>query len=251
MQWTDEAIILSARRHGEANLVLSLLTREHGRHPGLVRGGAGSRRRGEMQPGNRVEATWRARLAQHLGAYQIEPLVASGARLLDDARALVGLQATCAVLEATLPEREAHPPLFEAMGALLAAMEHSAVWPAVLVRFELGLLGELGFALDLSTCALTGATENLAYVSPRTGRAVTAEAGEQWREKLFRLPKFFLESQAGEMGPDDVQDGLALTGHFLQHHVLAMSNKQLPEARIRLVELFSSNDTTSGDIVAP
>ncbi len=244
MQWTDEGIILSGRRHGESSLVLSLLTREHGRHAGLARGAAGPRRAGEMQPGNRVEATWRARLADHLGAYRIEPVAASGARLLDDSLALVGLQSTCALLEATLPEREAHPVLFEAMASLLETMEGSEVWPAVLVRFELGLLRELGFGLDLSACALTGAREGLAYVSPKSGRAVTAEAGAAWKERLFRLPGFLLGAQSGGLTSGDVNDGLALTGHFLEHHVLAMANKPMPDARLRLVEQFLKLATT-------
>ena len=227
MQWTDEGIILSGRRHGESSLVLSLLTREHGRHAGLARGAAGPRRAGEMQP-----------------AYRIEPVAASGARLLDDSLALVGLQSTCALLEATLPEREAHPVLFEAMASLLETMEGSEVWPAVLVRFELGLLRELGFGLDLSACALTGAREGLAYVSPKSGRAVTAEAGAAWKERLFRLPGFLLGAQSGGLTSGDVNDGLALTGHFLEHHVLAMANKPMPDARLRLVEQFLKLATT-------
>jgi DNA repair protein RecO (recombination protein O) len=184
MQWRDDGIVLAVRKHGETGAVVSLLTRAHGRHAGLVRGGAGRRQRGVLQAGNEVHAEWRARLAEHLGSYTVELTRARAAELLALPAPLAGLSAACAVLEATLPEREPHAPLYDALAVLLDALAASEAWPAVYVRFELGLLQELGFGLDLQACAMTGATEGLAYVSPRSGRAVTAEAAAPWKEKL-------------------------------------------------------------------
>ncbi|MDP6709170.1 MAG: DNA repair protein RecO, partial [Alphaproteobacteria bacterium] len=196
MQWRDDGIVLAVRKHGETGAVVSLLTRAHGRHAGLVRGGAGRRQRGVLQAGNEVHAEWRARLAEHLGSYTVELTRARAAELMALPAPLAGLSAACAVLEATLPEREPHAPIFDALAVLLDALGSSEAWPAVYVRFELGLLQELGFGLNLSACAMTGAAEGLAYVSPKSGRAVTAEAGAPWKEKLLRLPAFLLGGRA-------------------------------------------------------
>jgi DNA repair protein RecO (recombination protein O) len=162
---------------------------------------------------------------------------------------LAWLAAASAMVEVTLPERELHPSLFEGLIALLDALGESEDWPAVYVRFELGLLQELGFGLDLSACAMTGAVEGLAYVSPKSGRAVTAAAGAPWKEKLLALPAFLLEAPAGELSQADVYDGLMLTGHFLERHVLATAGRAMPAARTRLLELISRSNTTSGAIV--
>ena len=247
--WIDEGVVLAVRKHGEAAAIVSLLTRAHGRHAGLVRGGAGRRQRGVLLPGNEVRAAWRARLADHLGSYTLEPTRARTASLLDRADRLAGLAAACAVLEAAVPEREPHPTLHAALAALLDALVDSDAWPAVYVRFELGLLQELGFGLDLSRCAVTGGHENLAFVSPRSGRAVSAEAAAPWKQKLLPLPPFLLGAQAGALAADDLRHGLALTGHFLERHVLAPARKPLPAARIRLVEQFGKLTTTSSVIV--
>ncbi len=249
MQWSDDGIVLAARKHGEAGIVASLLTRAHGRHGGLVRGGTGRRLRGVLQPGNEVRAEWRARLAEHLGSYTVELTGARTAALLARPDRLAGLAAAAAIVETTLPEREPHPALYEGLLALLDALANSEAWPAVYVRFELGLLQELGFGLDLSVCAMTGAREGLAYVSPKSGRAVTAAAGRPWKEKLLALPAFLLGAQASELGENDVSDGLILTGHFLERHVLATARRAMPGARTRLLEQFSHSTTTSGAIV--
>jgi len=248
MQWLDEGIVLAMRKHGESAAIVSLLTAEHGRHAGLLRGGAGRRLRGLAQPGNLVRATWRARLPEHLGSYALELSHAGAGRLFDAPERLAGLAAACAVVEVTVPEREPHPALYQAMLALLEALAESEAWAAVYVRFEIGLLQELGFGLDLSRCAMTGAHEGLTYVSPKSGRAVTEAAAQPWKEKLLRLPAFLLGAQAGGLMADDLKDGLLLSGHFLERYVLVPAGKVMPAARTRLLEQFSKATTRSSAI---
>lgn len=217
MEWTDNAIVLTARRHGEGAAIVTLLTREHGRHAGLVPGGAGKRARGLYEPGNLVLATWRARLEEHLGHFACELVGANAARLLDEPLRLAALAAAAAVAEATLPEREPHPRAFSGTLGLLEALTDpqrpEAEWGAAYVRWELDLLADLGFGLDLRECASTGSNDGLVYVSPKSGRAVSAAAGEPYRDRLLALPGFLL----GRADPDRPQilAGLALTGHFL------------------------------------
>ncbi len=175
MEWTDQGIVLSARPHGEGGLVVALLTHDHGRHAGFVPGGGSRRSRPTWQAGNLVEVNWRARLADQLGNYSGELRTANAARALDDAAELAGLSAACAVIDAALPEREPHPAMFDGFSAFLSVLGHPG-WPVLYVRLELGLLQELGFGLDLTKCAVTGDTEDLAYVSPKTGRAVSRAA---------------------------------------------------------------------------
>lgn len=230
MDWTDRGVVLSARPHGEAAAVAVLLTRDHGRHGGLVQGGRSSRQRGNLEPGTLVAARWRGRLAEHLGTYTLEPMHGYAAALLDDPLRLAALTAACALVEAALPEREPHPAVFDGLVALLDVLE-GAAWPEAYVRWEIGLLAELGFGLDLDRCALTGSNDYLAYVSPRTGRAVSASAGEPYRDRLLPLPGFLVGRGGG--GRDETLAGLRLTGHFLERHLL---NGPLPPARMRLVE---------------
>ena len=237
MDWTDRGIVLSARRHGETSLIVQLLTERHGRHAGLVRGGASSRARGTYQPGNLVAAHWRARLSEHLGNLTCEMVTSSAAGLLDNGGKLAALSAAAALAEAALPEREPHTDVFENLSALIAALS-AAEWPPAYVRFELGLLTSLGFGLDLASCAATGTNDNLAFVSPRSGRAVSLSAGEAWREKLLVLPPFLLADT--EPAPGEVGQGLALTGYFLERHVFAPHNKGLPAARVRLGERLAN-----------
>ncbi len=251
MDWTDEGIVLSARRHGESSAIVQLLTECRGRHAGLVRGGAGPRIRGVLQPGNQVTARWRARLAEHLGTLTVEPFRARAGHLLSDPDRLAGLSAACAVAEVVLPEREPHPGAYEGMLTLLNELEQGDSWPLVYVRWETGLLAELGFGLDLRSCARTGAETGLAYVSPRTGRAVSEAAAGEYRDRLLPLPGFLVAGGEGAMAGDlrgTVADGLALTGHFLERHVLGGRDGVLPPARTRLVERFSRRTATSGDI---
>lgn len=234
MDWTDEGIVLAARKHGESATVVSLLTRDHGRHAGLVRGGMGKRMRGVAQPGNLVAATWRARLADHLGTYTCELVLASAAAVLDDALRLAGLAAACAMAEAAIPERETHPVLYDALLALLADLQ-GRDWPSAYVRWEIVLLRELGFGLDFTACAATGRNDHLAYVSPKSGRAVSLAAGEPYRRLMLPLPSFLLSGEPAR-APSEVTEGLTLTGYFLERHVFAHNDRGLPAARQRLVE---------------
>lgn len=234
MEWIDDGIVLSARPHGETSAVLTLLTAEHGRHGGLVRGGAGKRLRGLLQPGNALRATWRGRLAEHLGTYAVEMIEAHGAAVLTRPAELAALSSACALCEAVLPEREPHPRIFEGLAVLLTALEGED-WPSVYVKWEVGVLADLGFGLDLTACAATGGTEDLAWVSPRTGRAVSRQAGAPYEGKLLALPPFLLESgRPGSVA--EVLDGLRLTGHFLDGSAAKPHGKSLPAARQRLVE---------------
>ena len=176
MQWSDEGIVLSSRAHGETSAIAELLTRDHGRHLGLVRGGRSKRLRPVLQAGNLVQASWRARLSEHLGSYTLELEEAYAARIFDERAALAGLN-TLSALARLLPEREPHAPLYDATRVVLSALSEGDHWPALLVRWEMGLLNELGFGLDLDACAATGETDDLVYVSPKTGRAVSRKAG--------------------------------------------------------------------------
>ncbi|WP_316976428.1 DNA repair protein RecO [Shumkonia mesophila] len=234
MEWTDEGIVLSARKHGETSAIVTLLTRAYGRHAGLVRGGAGKAARGILQPGNRVEAHWRARLAEHLGTLTCEMTHAFAAAVLDDAARLAALSSACAIAEAALPEREPFPSVYDGLLALLGAIEND-VWPVAYVRWELGLLTQLGFGLDLSECAATGRNDQLAYVSPKSGRAVSLAAGEPYKGRLLALPAFLAGGGNGA-GPGALLDGLRLTGHFLERHLFAPMGVPMPAARRRLEE---------------
>lgn len=239
MDWHDEGIVLSSRPHGESGAIVELLTREHGRHLGHVRGGAGRRQKSVLQAGNTVAAHWRARLNEHLGAYTVELVKPRAGLLMDDAFALTGLSAACAVAS-ILPEREAHPALFEGFSFLLDTMDDADIWPAIFVRWELGLLQDLGFGLELGQCAATGVRDDLAYVSPRSGGAVSREAGAPYADRLFRLPPFLVSSQAGVDHADDIAEGLRITGHFLERHFYAPLGRHLPDARIRLMQRFAA-----------
>ncbi|MBV8888042.1 MAG: DNA repair protein RecO [Alphaproteobacteria bacterium] len=232
MQWHDSAFVLGARRHGESALIVELLTRDHGRHAGLVRGGQSPRLRAVLQPGNAVAASWRGRLPEHLGMLSCEPVRAHAARFLDDPGRLAALTAAAALLAATLPEREPHSDIYAAFGGLIEALVFAPDWPARYVGWERDLLAALGFGLDLSRCAVTGTATDLAYVSPRTGRAVCRAAGQPYQDKLLPLPGFLWSEAAA--APGDIAAGLELTAYFLHHHLLLPQDKSLPEARRRL-----------------
>src|SRR6266581_3766041 len=234
MEWRDAGFVLGARRHGESALIVELLTREHGRHAGLVRGGQSPKVRAVLQPGNEIAAVWRGRLAEHLGTVGCELVRARAARFLNDPDRLAGLTAAAALVAAALPEREPHPDIFLSFARLLDAIDSGIDWPAYYVGWERDLLAALGFGLDLTGCALTGATTDLAYVSPRTGRAVSRAAGLPYHDKLLPLPDFLW--LGGPAGRCQIALGMDLTGHFLLHHVFAPQGRTLPAARSRLAE---------------
>jgi len=237
MDWSDEGIFLSGKPLGEANLIAEMLTLEHGRHLGLVRGGRSRRIRPVLQSGNLVRVTWRARLADHLGGYNVELMEAHGARALDDPRALaaIGMLAEFVKL---LPERDPHPELYATTLHVLRSFAEPDIWPALLVYWEFQLLQELGFGLDLSSCAATGETEDLVYVSPKSGRAVSREAGAPYAAKMLRLPQFLVDGEA-PIQASEIAAGFALTGFFLERDVLAPHGLKVPEARNRLIDLLA------------
>jgi DNA repair protein RecO (recombination protein O) len=234
MQWSDEGIVLGVKRHGEANAILELMTRAHGRHLGLVRGGAGSRLRPVLQGGNRLMCTWRARLDEHLGHYVVEALDSRAASFLPIAHALYGMTHVAALCR-LLPERDPHAHVYGALGDVLAALLERRRAGASVVRFELLMLAELGFGLDLETCAASGRADDLVYVSPKSGRAVSRQAGEPWKDKLLALPAFLCEADAEEPSPRDIADGFALTGFFLLRHALEPRGQGFAEARENLI----------------
>lgn len=234
MEWIDDAIVLGARPFGEGKLVAEVFAREHGRFGGVVH--AGRKSQPILQAGNIVHAGWKARLSEQLGFFSpLELSEPHATRLLDDAVALAGLSSAVALIRGVTPERQAYPQLYDALVVLLEAMPHVEIWPALYARFELGLLGALGYGLDLSRCAVTGETENLAWVSPRTGRAATYDAGLPHAELLLRLPPFLVDPGA-ELKQGDVADAFALSGFFLDRRLFDHKGEGMPEARRRLIE---------------
>jgi DNA repair protein RecO (recombination protein O) len=244
MQWSDEGIVLGVKRHGEANAILELMTRAHGRHLGLVRGGAGSRLRPVLQPGNRLICTWRARLDEHLGHYVVEALDQRAASFLPLPHALYGMTHIAALCR-LLPERDPHAHVHGALEEVLATLTDRRGAGASVVRFELMMLAELGFGLDLATCAASGRADDLIYVSPKSGRAVSREAGEPWKDKLLALPAFLRDVDADEPPPQDVADGFALTGFFLLRHVLEPRGQGFAEARASLIAVLQREAHTA------
>jgi DNA repair protein RecO (recombination protein O) len=237
MHWTDEGIIIGTRRHGETSLIVELMTRARGRHLGLVRGGRSRQQRPVLQAGNTVLATWRARLDDHLGNYAIEPITLRAASLMDSASGLFGIQALSGLLR-LLPERDPHARIYATFAAMLDWLDDPLVAGALIVRFELRMLEELGFGLDLESCAATGANDDLAYVSPKTGRAVSRSAGEPYAGKLLHLPGFLLEpASSSRQNPADIAEAFRLTGYFLARHVYEPRDLQMPDARASFLSL--------------
>lgn len=235
MEFEDDAYVLSARVHGETGAIVELLTAQHGKYAAHVAGGASRRMKPYLQAGSRIIVQYRARMSDQLGSAALEPVGEGPAALFDEPLALAGLSAAAAVAAAALPEREPHPGAFLAFEALTSVLALPDIWPAVFVRFEAGLLEDLGFGLDLSKCAATGSLDDLIYVSPRTGRAVSRAAGEPYKDRLLALPPFMLSSQGG-LSPGDIRAGLDLTAHFLELFVFGPLNRPLPPARVWLVD---------------
>lgn len=238
MDWRDHGILLSARRHGESSAIVEVFTEAHGRHAGVVRGGAGRRLAPILQPGAQIDVTWRARLEEHLGSFTVEPIRSRTAAAMSGRLALAGLNAVTALLSFCLPEREPHGPLYLRSERLLDLLGRDDIWPLAYLNWEKALLQELGFGLDLTRCAVTGAETDLAFVSPRTGRAVSRAGAGEWASRLLPLPPCL----RGEgPAPDaEILQALTTTGHFLEHRVApALGNRPLPSARARFVETLS------------
>ena len=234
MEWEAPAVVLAARPYGEGDALATVLTEAQGAQRGLARGGASRARASLWQPGNLVQARWVARLADQLGSVTAELAHPGAALAMDDPLALAILSSACAVAEGALPEREPHPRVFAGLVHLIANLAQGADALTELVRWETTLLGELGYGLDLSGCAVTGEVAGLAYVSPRTGRAVSDDAAGEWRARLLRLPGFLVG--ANTAGPDDWRDGLKLTGHFLERDAFGHAHRPLPLARHMLYD---------------
>ncbi|MEW2912518.1 DNA repair protein RecO [Leisingera sp. JC11] len=238
MEWRDHGILLSVRRHGESSAIIDVFTEEHGRHAGVVRGGAGRRMAPVLQPGAQLDVTWRARLEDHLGSYHAEPLRSRAAAALSGRLALAGLNTVTALLSFCLPEREPHADLYTRSERLLDLLGNEALWPLAYLRWEMALLEEMGFGLDLSACAVTGSRFELAYVSPKTGRAVSREGAGGWADRLLPLPPVMLGQ--GNADDSEIVQALRTTGHFLEAHLApSLGNHPPPEARARLMDLLS------------
>lgn len=230
MEWHDEGIVLGTRRHGETSAILEVMTATRGRHLGLVRGGRSRRMQPVLQPSNRVDLVWRARLDEHLGAFQVEPLQLNAASLFSSPAAMYGMQMAAAHLR-LLPERDGHPGLYRALDLLISHLDDAQAAAELILRFELMLLDELGFGLDLSVCASTGRTDDLAYVSPKSGRAVSREAGAPWHERLLPLPAFLRRGSGLRGTLKDYEDAFRLTDFFFLRHVYEPRGMTEPEAR--------------------
>lgn len=239
MEWRDQGAVLALRRHGETSAVLEVFTEAHGRHAGIVRGASSRRLAAALQPGSQVALTWRARLEEHLGSFAVEPTRSRTAAVIGDRLALSGLNAATSLLAFALPEREAHPRLYRRTVALLDMLGENPLWPLAYLKWEVALLDELGFGLDLSACAATGAKDvPLEHVSPRTGRAVSARGAGEWADRLLPLPSCLVDGGTGSR--EQLLDGFRLTGHFLERSVAApISGRSLPEARRRFVDLYA------------
>jgi DNA repair protein RecO (recombination protein O) len=240
MQWRDDAIVLGGRKLGEGGLILDVLTREHGRKSAFVYGGASRKKKAQFEPGNTVSVTFQARTDDQLGRFDAAEVSRERAtRLLDDAAALAALGAVTAILRGALNENDAATSaVFDATEVLLDQLDRHDVWPALYVRWELGLLARLGYGLDLNACAISGANDGLSHVSPKTGRAVRGSEAEGYVDRLFRLPAFLIDRTA-PVTAHDIRDGLALTGHFLEARLFAGVNRALPPERQRLIDRLS------------
>ena len=235
MEWREQGFLLSAREHGETSMIIEVFTEGRGRHAGVVRGGVSRKIAPILQAGAQLDLTWRARLEEHIGSFRVEPVKSRAAGVMADATALAALNAITSLLAFTLPEREAHPALYARSLAMLDLLGSSEAWPVAYLKWELALLEEMGFGLDLSSCAVTGERDDLAYVSPKTGRAVSAEGAGEWADRLLPLPPELLG--AGTGAADNIADGLVTTGYFLTYGLAhALGDRPLPEARARLVD---------------
>lgn len=235
--WTDEAALLTTRPFGETSVIIEVFSEGQGRHAGVVKGGTSRKIAPHLQPGAQLSVTWKARLDEHLGSFVVEPLRSRAAAAMGDRLSLAGLNAVCALLAMVLPEREGHPELFARTVALLDLLGQTEVWPLAYLRWEEALLTDLGFGLDLSRCAVTGATEDLIYVSPKSGRAVSAAGAGEWAERMLPLPPVL--AGQGEATGEEIAKALGTTGYFIDHRLLRpLTDRPMPPARARLIEMI-------------
>lgn len=234
MEWRDQGVIVGVRKHGETSAIIEVLTEEHGRHAGVVRGGVSRRMTPVLQPGNQIEVVWRARLEDHLGSYRVE-LLKSRSAILGDRAALAALGSICGLISFAFPERMHLPLLYDRSVRLIDRLERNDAWILAYGIWELTLLEELGYGLDLQSCAVTGSTQDLMYVSPKSGRAVSRQGAAEWADRLLALPAH-LRINGAEADPKAILDGIRTTGYFLEHWLApALGNRPLPDARARLI----------------
>lgn len=246
MEWRDQGILLAVKRHGENAAILELFTPGHGRHAGVMRGATSRKIAPILQPGAQLDVTWKARLADHIGSYTVEPLRSRAAMVMADRQALAGLNAVCALLLYALPERETHLPLYQRTEALLDVLDEAAIWPLAYLRWELALLEELGYGLDLSACAVVGTANDLSYISPKTGRAVSRAGAGEWADRLLPLPSCLLGGNDHSL--IEILQGMDVTGHFLRKSLAeGAQGKPLPEARQRLVDFLARRSAQGED----
>ena len=238
MEWKEQAFILGTRQHGETSAIVEVMTRSHGRHMGLVKGGRSRKMSAVLQPGNKVIADWWARLDEHLGIFKIEPVDFNASRMMLEPHALYALQLAAAHIR-LLPERDPYPALYDILELLINNMDDELITGELMVRFEIKLLEAVGFGLDLSKCGATGKRDNLKYVSPKSARAICAEAGEPWKDKLLPLPEFLLKSSERPENFEDIKQGFLLTGYFLTRNVWNARGIEPPEVRASFVESLS------------
>lgn len=235
-EWSDRAISLGLRRFGETGAILEVFAREQGRRRGLIYGGASRTKRAPMQAGNTLAVTWKARVEDSLGFFSLAETEFERASVhMANGEALAALSAITEILAAALPEAEAKPALYDAAETLLDQLGNEDVWPALFVRWELGLLTMLGYGIDLSRCALSGANDGLTHVSPKSGRAVRGSEAGDYLSRLLPLPAFLSDSRAPAT-PQDIHNGFRLTGHFLGERLFADLNKPVPEARFLMID---------------
>ncbi|MBY6044195.1 DNA repair protein RecO [Phaeobacter italicus] len=238
MEWRDQGILLRMRRHGEGSAIVDMFTAEHGRHAGVIRGGASRKMAPILQPGAQLDLLWRARLEDHLGSYQAELMRSRAGAALSGRLALAGLNAVTGLLAFCLPDREPHPDLYLRSERLLDLLGEDDIWPLAYLQWEMALLEELGFGLDLSCCAVSGALEELIYISPKSGRAVSRASAGEWADRLLPLPAVMRGE--GEAGTGEILQGLSTTGFFLEHRLApSLGNTPLPEARGRFLDVLT------------
>ena len=234
MEWREEGILLVVRGHGENSAIIEVFTENHGRHAGVVRGGASRKMGPILQPGAQLDLVWKARLEDHIGSFTVEPVRSRSAVALSDRLALAGLNAVTALLSFSLAEREKHSDLYQRSLGVLELLDQPVLWPLGYLRWEMALLKDLGFGLDLSCCAVTGAQDGLCYVSPKSGRAVSAKGAGEWADRLLPLPPVMLAQ--GEAPDSEILVALSTTGYFLENHLAPQKgSRPLPEARARLI----------------